>query len=79
MIKHTLLAGRLFDFLGLFVSDKSVVGLELLQRLVGVVDESEASGLATTIVGSHSEDGDGVLLNLVGLGELLAEVILGDV
>ena len=55
------------------------MGLELLQRLVGVVDESEASGLATTIVGSHSEDGDGVLLNLVGLGELLAEVILGDV
>jgi len=73
------LAGRFLNLLGLAISDKSVVRLEFLQRFVSVVDESETSGLATTIVGSHPENGDGVLLNLVGFGELLAEVILGNV
>lgn len=79
MIKHTLLAGRLLDFLGLVVSDKSVVGLEFLQRLVGIVDESKTGSLAATIVGSQSEGRDGVLLNLIGLSEPLAKFILGDV
>jgi len=55
------------------------VGLELLHGLVGVVDESEAGGLATTVLGAETEDGDLVLVGLVELGELLAELILGDV
>jgi hypothetical protein len=77
--KHTLLSGRLLDLGGHANTDKTVVGLELLHGLVGVVDESEASGLATTVLGAETEDGDLVLVGLVELGQLLAELILGDV
>jgi hypothetical protein len=77
--KHTLLSGRLLDLGGHANTDKTVVGLELLHGLVGVVDESETSGLATTVLGAETEDGDLVLVGLVELGELLAELILGDV
>jgi hypothetical protein len=77
--KHTLLSGRLLDLGGHANTDKTVVGLELLHGLVGVVDESETSGLATTVLGAETEDGDLVLVGLVELGQLLAELILGDV
>lgn len=55
------------------------MGLELLQGLGGVVDESEASALTTTVLGAETEDGDLVLVGLVQVGQLLAELILGDV
>lgn len=77
--KRTLLSRGLLDLGGHANTDKTVVGLELLHGLVGVVDESEASGLATTVLGAETEDGDLVLVGLVELGELLAELILGDV
>jgi hypothetical protein len=77
--KHTLLSGRLLDLGGHANTDKTVVGLKLLHGLVGVVDESETGGLATTVLGAETEDGDLVLVGLVELGELLAELILGDV
>jgi hypothetical protein len=77
--KHTLLSGRLLDLGGHANTDKTVVGLELLHGLVGVVDESETSGLATTVLGAETEDGDLVLVGLVELGQLLAELVLGDV
>ena len=60
-------------------TDETVVRLELLQGLAGVVDESEAGALATTILGAETEDGDLVLLGLVEGAELVAELILGDV
>jgi hypothetical protein len=53
--------------------------LELLHSSCGVVDEGEASRLATTELCAESEDRDGLLVALVQLRELLAEVILGDV
>lgn len=53
--------------------------LELLQGLGGVVDEGEAGGLATTVLRTEAEDGDLVLVGLVQVGELAAELILGDV
>lgn len=77
--RRTLLSGSLLDLGGLANTDESVVGLELLHGLGRVVDESKASGLATTVLGAETEDGDLVLGGLVELGELLAELILGDV
>lgn len=53
--------------------------LELLQGLSGVVDESEAGALATTVLGAETEDGDLVLVGLVERRDLFAELILGDV
>lgn len=61
------------------VPHEPVVGLELLHRLIAVVDESEAGALAATVVCLESKDGDIVLLGLVKLAELLAEFVLGDV
>lgn len=55
------------------------MGLELLQGLGGVVDQSEASGLATTVLCAEPEHGNLVLVGLVKVGQLLAELILGDV
>lgn len=60
-------------------ADQSVLRLELLHGLGRVVDEGEASRLATTELGAHAEDGDLVLLGLVHGRELLTELLLGDV
>ena len=79
MVERTLLSAGLLDLGGLAVTDEPVVGLELLHGLGGVIDESEAGGLATTELGSETEDGDLVLLGLVERTELLTELLLGDV
>lgn len=55
------------------------MGLELLQSLLGVVDESETGALATTVLRAEAEDRDLFLVGLVEVGELVAEFILGDV
>jgi hypothetical protein len=55
------------------------VGLELLHGLGGVVDEGEAGGLAATELGAETEDADLVLGGLVHGGQLVAELLLGDV
>lgn len=60
-------------------SDQSVLGLELLESLGGVVDEGEASGLATTELGAQAEDLDLLFLGLVQAAQLLLELDLGDV
>jgi hypothetical protein len=67
MVGRTLLSAGLLDLGGLAVTDEPVVGLELLHRLGAVVDEGEASGLATTVLGAETEDGDLVLVRLVKL------------
>jgi hypothetical protein len=76
---RTLLAGGLLDLVGDTDTDETVVGLELLQGLGGVVDQSEAGGLATTVLRAETEHGDLVLVGLVQVGQLLAELVLGDV
>ena len=53
--------------------------LELLQGLGGVVDQSEAGALTTTVLCAETEDGDLVLVGLVQVGQLLTELVLGDV
>jgi len=78
-IKHTLLSAGLLDLAGETNADESVVRLKLLHGLGGVVDEGEAGSLAATELGAETEDGDLVLLGLVEAGELVAELILGDV
>jgi hypothetical protein len=60
-------------------TNEAVLGLELLGRLQVVVDQSKASGLSTTESGAETEAEDDLLVDLVHLGELLAELILGDV
>lgn len=76
---RTLLSAGLLDLGGLAVTDEPVVGLELLHRLGAVVDEGEAGALATTVLGAETEAGNLLLVGLVELGELSAELILGDV
>lgn len=76
---HTLLSAGLLDLLGSTDTDETVMRLELLQGFLGVVDEGEASALATTVLRTEAKDGDLVLVGLVQVGELAAELILGDV
>lgn len=75
----SLLSGGLLDLGGQAVSDQSVGRLELLGIGNGLVDQTEAGGLATTELSSEAKDGDSVLLNLVDLRQLLTELVLGDV
>jgi hypothetical protein len=77
--KRTLLSAGLLNLLGSTNADKTVVRLELLQSLVGVVDEGETRALATTVLGPETEDGNLVLVGLVEVGQLAAELVLGDV
>jgi len=74
-----LLPGGTLGLGGKTNADKTVLGLELLHGLGGVVDESETSGLAATELGAETEDGDLVLLGLVETAKLLAELLLGDI
>lgn len=60
-------------------TDESVVGFEFLHGLDRVVDQSEASGLATTVLSPHAENVDLILVGLVNFGQFRAEVVLGDV
>lgn len=53
--------------------------LEFLQGLVGIVNEGEASALATTVLSAETENGDLVLVGLVEVGKLITELILGDI
>ena len=55
------------------------MGLKFLQRLWGIVDESEASCLSTTELSSQTENIDLILVGLVEFGELGSEFVLGDV
>ena len=55
------------------------MGFELLQRLWGIVDESETSCLSTTELSSQTENIDLILVGLVEFGKLGSELVLGDV
>lgn len=76
---RTLLSAGLLDLGGEADADQAVVGLELLHGLGGVVDQGEAGGLAATELGAQAKDGDLVLAGLVHAGQLLPELLLGDV
>jgi hypothetical protein len=55
------------------------VGFELLQCLWRIINERETSGFSTTILCSESKDVDFRLVGLVELGELVSELVLGDI
>lgn len=62
------------------LTDKSVLGLELLGDLEVVVDETEASALASTELCLEAEDEDGAgISDLEHLGKKLLKLLLGDV
>ena len=77
--KLTLLPTRLFNLIRRPNPDQSVVWLELLQRLVRIVDEGEAGGLAATVLCPEPENHDLVFVGFVEFGELGAEFVFGDV
>ena len=53
--------------------------LELLHRLVRIVDQCEPSRFATSVLSSETEAGDLVFVGFVELGELLAELVFGNI
>ena len=73
------MSGRLLNLACKSNTNQSVVGLELLQRLGRIVDQSETSCLSTTILSLQTENVDLILVGLVHFGELATEFILGDV
>ena len=58
--------------------DKSVLGLELLGKVEGVVDQSKSSCLTTLEVGSESKGEDKIWGGLVHLGNLFFDFRLWD-
>ena len=77
--RRTLLSRGALGLGGETVPDLAVLRIVLLQGLGRIVDETKAGSLATTELGSQTEDGNLVLLGLVEGGELVSEFILGDV
>lgn len=73
-----LLPGGLLG-LGKTVTDETVLGLEALGRVEGVVDQGKARGATTTKSGLEAKAEDGLLVSLVHGGELAADLILGEV
>ena len=74
-----LLSAGLLDLGCMPDPHESVVRLELLHRLNAVVDEGESSGLAAAVLCPHAEHVDLVFVRFVDLGQLGAQVVLGDV
>ena len=75
----SLLSGSLVNLLGQSVSDQSVSWLKFLGVSSGLVDQTETSGLATTELGSETENRNGILVGLVGLGQSFTQLVLGNV
>ena len=59
--------------------NQPVLGLELPLRRLVIVDQREACAPSTTKVCLQTERDDTLLVGLVHLGELLAELRLGDI
>lgn len=78
-VGHTLLTGRLLDLGCLSESDKAVVGFKFFESLIRIVNQSEASGLATTILCTETENRDLVFIGLVHLCEPSSEILFGDI
>ncbi|GMS96271.1 hypothetical protein PENTCL1PPCAC_18446, partial [Pristionchus entomophagus] len=74
----TLLATSSVDLLEGAVGDKSMLGLELLGQIEGVVDEGESDALSTSELATESEGNDQIRRGLVQRGELLLDLGLGD-
>lgn len=74
-----MLSAGLLNLAGKANTDQTVVGLKLLQGLGAVVDQGEAGGLSATELRPQTKDIDLVLGGLVEGGQLLAELVLGDV
>lgn len=74
-----MLSAGLIDLGGEADTDQAVVRLELLHGLGAVVDQGEAGGLSATELRPQTKDIDLVLGGLVEGGQLLAELLLGDV
>lgn len=68
MTGHTLLSASLLNLLCGTHPDQSVMWLELLHRLVRIIDEGETCALASTVVCPESENADLVFVCFVQLG-----------
>ena len=61
------------------LTDKTVLGFESLEGISVIVDEGETGRLGTTESSLETENNNGFLVDVVHLGELLADVSLGAV
>lgn len=77
--KHTLLPTRLLNLGRLPIPYQPIMRLELLHRLLAVVDEREAGALAAAVLRAETEARDRVLGGFVEFREFLAQLIFGDV
>jgi hypothetical protein len=59
--------------------DEPVLGLKLLLRFLIIVDQTETLGGSTSELGLQAKDNNPLLLGLVQSGELVAELISGQV
>lgn len=75
----SLLSGGLLDLLSQTVSHQSVSRLESLGVSNRLVDQTKTGRLSSTKLSSETENGDGVLVGLVQLRQLLSQLVLGDV
>ena len=64
---------------GVTYSSEHLLAVVFLSGINVVVDKCEAGSSATTELGLKTEDGNGLLLALEGLGKLDLDVFLGDV
>jgi hypothetical protein len=60
-------------------SSEHLLAVKLLSSVKRIVDEGEARGSATSELGLQTENGNVLLLDLEGLGQLALDVTLGDV
>lgn len=74
-----MLPTRPLDLRGLPVPDESVPWLKLLHRLRRIVDEREASALATAILCPEAEARDLVFGGFVEFAEFLAQFVFAHV
>ena len=78
-ITLTLLPTRLLNLRRGPIPNQAVSRLKLLHHLVALVNEREAGALPATVLGAEAKDGDLVLVGFVEFGELLPQLIFGDV
>ncbi len=77
--RPTLLPARLLDLCRLSIPHQPIMWFKLLHRLIRIVDEREACGLASTVLGAETEDRNGVFVGFVEFGEFGPELVFGDI
>lgn len=78
-VVHTLLPASLLNLCSRPIPHQPIMRLKLLHHLMAVVYQSEPSRFASAVLCAETEAGYLVFVGLVEFGELLTELVLGDV